>query len=593
MRIEPRSNPTPTPIPAPAPSLAPGPAGTRPLAPAPTGTLASPDALLLSGASRATSALSLADLVAKAKEATGKQPEWTMAVNLAASLGDEFGAVSKGQQLRDLAKETEGKPVTIVAQQLSEGPEGPVIERFVIKDGKVTSQGQSPSKGFAEDLENLTAFAATEHPAKRMGVVIQSHGTAIKGMSGDNGGANLSQIADAMRQGLAKSGREKLDILNFDACLMGQQEVLTAVNGLSAHVVASPELELANGGTLGGKVDGQPMQEMLRALLETPEMDGAAFAKKAVELAAEAEKPIDYNRDGQEDPGSDPINATPTLTHFDMAHMEAMTQAVDGLGSALSTALQDPKARKVIADLISRTPRFSASEAEDQGHGLQQRDLKAFSEGLQAAIAVGKLQDPSGAIKKASTAALEALDALVGAYHGDAKGDLPGMAPQDYRNMGGMGIFLPSPEFLTGTPATLATPLDQIVDNAEVFAKQVMDPKATAEERKRAKELFLRGAGGAMSEIWERIPESRRADFAPLRDAFFALEKAETPQAMSEAAKRYGKAAAKLQSGPLGKLIKEQKTNERRNLVDEAFSRARPHMTEGWRQFTDALRKQS
>ncbi len=587
MRLEPK------PVTSPAPRLAPSVGGTRPLAPAPTAPLNSPDALRLSGASQNAPAASasLSDLVAKAKEAAARKPEWTMAVNLAASLGDQFGAVSKGQQLRDLAKETEGKPVTIVAQQMGQGPEGPFVERFVIKDGKVTSQGQSPSRGFAEDLEALTAMAAKDHPAKRMGVVIQSHGTAIKGMSGDNGGASLSQLADAMRRGMERGGRSKLDVLDFDACLMGQQEVLSAVSGLSEHVLASPELELANSGTMGGKVDGQPVREMMRALLQDPGMDGEAFARKAVELASQAARPFDVDKDGKADADIDPLNATPTLSHFDMEHMPAMNRAMDGLGSALSAAMREPAQRQAIMDLISRAPRYSASEAEGNGHGLQQRDLKTFSEGLQGAIAQGKLKDPSGSLSKAATATLEALNSLVGAYHGEEKGALPGIDPQNYRDMGGLGVFMPSAEFLTGTPETLATPLAQIADNAGYFSRQVADPQATAEERTRAKALFLRGAGNAMRETWERLPDARRADFTPLAEAFDALEQAETPAEISAAAKRYGEVAAKLQDGPAGQLLTRQKADERRELVDQAYGLARPHMTEGWKEFTQALRE--
>lgn len=565
------------------------PAGTQPLTPSPTSPLRG-DAVSLTDKARIGASPSLSDVVAKAKEAAAKQPEWTLTINLAASLQNQFGAVYKGQQLRDLAKETEGKPVTIVAQQLSEGKDGPMIERFVIKDGKVTSQGQVPSKGFLQDLEDLTKFAAKDHPGKRMGLIIQSHGNAVDGMAGDNGGATLPELADAMKKGLAAGGREKWDLLDFDACLMGHQEVLSAMSGLADHVVASPEVELAESRLIGEKADGQPTREMVRALLANPEMDAAAFAQKAVELAAQAEKLVDYDGDGKADPETLPFNSLATLTHFDMARMPAMTQAVDQLGAALKTAMQDPKARAAIADLISRTPRFAAGDAEGNGQGLQQRDLKAFVEGLQAAISDGRIKDPSGALKKASTAAMDALGDLVKAYHGDATGNVPGVEGQDYGKLGGMGIFLPSPEFLQGTPATLSTPMQQITVNAEYFAEYVLDPEMTAEERGQAKAFFLRGAAGAMSELWGRLPEDQKGAFNPLREAYFALQAAETPEAISQAAKRYAEEATKLQDGPIGKLITEQKQNERRELVEEAFSLANPHMPAGWRQFAAALR---
>lgn len=588
MRLDPNLNRVSKAAPTAPLTASPGTAAAAP-ATAPLPKLGT-DALSLSAKGGSTATASLSDLVAKAKEASAKQGEWTMAVNLAASIGDEFGAVYKAQQLKELAKETEGKPVTIVAQQISQGPDGPMVERFVIKDGKVTSQGQTPSKGFAQDLEDLTAMAATDHPSKRMGVMIQSHGNAISGMSGDNGRATLDMLAEAMRDGLALAGRGKLDLLNFDACLMGQQEVLNAVQGLSDHVVASSEVELANGATLGEKADGQPMAQMLRALIADPEMDGAALAKKTVELASQAARPLDVNKDGKADPGVAPLNATPTLSYFDMAHLETMNQAVDTLGAALTQAMQDPKSRTAIAKLITSTPRFSASSEEGAAPGMQQRDLKRFSEGLDAAIAQGRIQDPTGALSKASKALQEALDDLVGAHHGEEAGVIGKGSPQNYRDMGGIGIFLPSAEFLQGTPETLGTALDQIVLNAGHFAKLAADPEMGADELQKRKGLFMRGAGGALAEIAGRLPESRRGDFAPLRDAYLALEKAETPAEIAKAAERFGAVADKLKDSPLGRFLTEQKAEERQALISKAYSLAEPHMTEGWKQFTQALR---
>jgi hypothetical protein len=553
-----------------------------------TAPLTERDGLALSGSPTGSSSLS--DVVARAKAAAAAAPktEWTMAVNLAASLGDRFGAVSKSQQLKDLAKETEGKPVTFVAQQITVGDNGPMVERFVVKDGKVTSQGVRPSAGFAQDLSDLTSWAAAEHPAKRMGVIIQSHGNAIDGMSGDNGHAELGEIASALQGGLKASGRDKLDLLDFDACLMGQQEVVQAMRGLADHVVASSEIELANDSTLGENVDGQPMREMLRALLADPEMDAAAFAKRTVDLASQAARPFDADKDGVVDPGTTPINATPTLAHFDMAHAGPMAEALDQLGSALSTAMKDPASKRVIEDIIARSPRFSPGVNLDAAN-RHQRDLKGFSEGLQAAIASGKLADPSGKIQGALQDSLKALDGLVGASFGVESLDLPGGTPQDYSQMGGMGVFLPSAEFVRGTPETLASPLTRLQAHAEDVAKQFAESDAKGDLRP-LRDLFVDGSSDELGKVWRALPPERRAEFEPLAEAHERLSQA-GPAEFEQAVRAFADVAAQVQAAGVDGPSLEQNKADREAWVNEVFSLAEPHMAEGWKHFVNTLRE--
>ncbi|MNK85641.1 Clostripain family protein [compost metagenome] len=530
-----------------------------------------------------TSQLSLSNMPAPAGVAT----QWTMAVNLTTTLEGGFGAVPKAQELKDLAKETEGKPVTIVAQQIHLEESGPVVERFVIKDGKVTTLGKRDSEGFAKDLESLTAWAAQDHPAKNMGVLIQSHGSAIDGMSGDNGEATLGEISEALSRGLKGSDRASLDVLDFDACLMGQQEVVNAMRGVAEHVIASSEVEWADQRTLGGRVDGQPTQEILRSLIAHPEMDAKAFATKTIEQAAQATRPFGGERDGVADSGGSTMNATPTLSHYAMAHADTMAEANDVLGSALAEALRDPASRKAIEDVISRTPRFYPGE-DRTAVNRHQRDLKGFSEGIRAAIAEGKLKDPSGEIRKALSDSAKALSALVGSYFGTEELTSSTMEPHKYAEMGGMGVFLPSTEFLHGTPVSDLTALDQIGTNTEYFAQHVLTEEP--HELEQSKEFFQRGATGALREILLNLPPERHVDLPPLEDSFEALKQAQTPAEISVAAKRFGEVAATLKSAPMGQILQERKQAERQGRISEAYSLAEPHMTEGWKQFTQALR---
>ncbi|GEM_PF-3985595 len=562
----------------------------RPPATAPLPKLGT-DALALTG--QAGPSMGLADVVARAKAAAMlPKPEWTMAVNLTTTLSGKFGAEPKAQQLKDLARETEGKPVTLVAQQVTVGETGSIVERFVIKDGKVTPQGSRPSEGFAKDLESLTSWAAKDHPASRMGVIIQSHGNSIEGMWGDNGKASLKEISSALSRGLQQGGRPKLDILDFDACLMGQHEVVAAMNGISDHVLASSEVELANDMMLGGTIDGQPMQEMLRALLMNPEMDAEAFASKTIGLASQAARPFDANRDGVADPGSSRLNATPTLAHYDMDQAGPMAAAMDALGTALSGAMKDPASRRAIEDVIARSPRFSPGR-DLEAVGRHQRDLKGFSEGLQVAIAFGKLKDPSDTIQDALTDATKALDGLVGSHFGMQDLDLPGSIPQDYSKMGGLGVFLPSAEFVRGTPETLASPLERIGDHAKNFADQLAGingaPPLPEDMISTAVDFFVNGLRQQMGMVRSVLSEDYPTELQPLVDAYLEVVNAE-PDALGPAVRKLEAAATQAQSSGLGQVAQDRIRQNREARVDEAYSLAQPHMEKGWQQFTQSLR---
>ena len=120
----------------------------------------------------------------------------------------------------------------------------------VVRDGSNTalaSLGSGTSIGEVNtgDPDTLTDFinwTVANNPADNYALVIWDHGGGLSGAAWDdtNAGDNLTlkEIASA----LSNSDLDNLDILAFDACLMGMVEVATEFKGVADYLVASEEL---------------------------------------------------------------------------------------------------------------------------------------------------------------------------------------------------------------------------------------------------------------------------------------------------------------------------------------------------------------
>jgi hypothetical protein len=90
---------------------------------------------------------------------------------------------------------------------------------------------------------------AQSAPADHYAVVLWDHG-AIYGIGSDESSGDrldTQEIADALAAALPAAGIPKLDIIGFDACLMGAYEVAVAVAPYAYYLIGSEEVE-PNGG---------------------------------------------------------------------------------------------------------------------------------------------------------------------------------------------------------------------------------------------------------------------------------------------------------------------------------------------------------
>ncbi|MEO6123127.1 MAG: clostripain-related cysteine peptidase [Ilumatobacteraceae bacterium] len=95
-------------------------------------------------------------------------------------------------------------------------------------------------------LASFIGQAIDAFPREHVALVLGDHGAAWRGVAYDDGAEDeltLPELSAALGQGLAAAGRDSLDIVGFDACLMATLEVGAALAPYAQFLVASEELE--------------------------------------------------------------------------------------------------------------------------------------------------------------------------------------------------------------------------------------------------------------------------------------------------------------------------------------------------------------
>ncbi len=308
--------------------------------------------------------------------------QWTYLVNLSADLNGTntyFGALRKLDQMR-----TELMPLTAdgrsqVIAMIRNSSTG-CIEMYKIAGGKVEKMGEAPSKGTAEDLQRLVSMAPDDG---KVALINQGHGLANEGVSGDGDRdpVPVADVANAIKNGLQTSGRQQLDMLSFDSCLMGNAAALGDIAPVARTVVASEALEFAS-----SRGDGQEVTRTLSAMMKQPPTDGEALGR---ELVRQSGATCDETRPTEpQELGRRPEQCgVETLAVYDGTKIKEFSDALTGFGNALSTALDNPANRAAINDIIKNLPRLPGGDPPDL------KDLHQFAEAVLAGIRSGKIKD--------------------------------------------------------------------------------------------------------------------------------------------------------------------------------------------------------
>ena len=212
-------------------------------------------------------------------------------------------------------------------------------------------------------LSKFIADGIAAHPAGNYALVISDHGASWSGIGPDEGSDNavldLAEITEGIGNGLEQAGVDKLDLLGFDACLMANYEVASAVAPLADRLVASQELEPGHGWDY----------RSLQVLADNPDAT-------ADELGAEII--TGFAGQATEQGTQEQI----TLSMIDLTRMGEVDEAVAGFASALSE--QSVAVAPAVGQSEATTLAFGKSPDESQDKHLSDLGLLAGSIGESA-----------------------------------------------------------------------------------------------------------------------------------------------------------------------------------------------------------------
>ncbi|MFX1251586.1 MAG: clostripain-related cysteine peptidase [Promethearchaeota archaeon] len=143
-----------------------------------------------------------------------------------------------------------------------------VISSTILTDTGIASE---PDMGDPQVLKQFIDYGLTHFPAEHVMLVIWDHGQGFRGVSYDYASRSHMSI-NGIREAL---NGIHVDILIFDACLMGMLEVAYEFRDLADYIVFSEE-ELPT--------DGLPYDELLYFITTSPSISPLTYANKLVDL---------------------------------------------------------------------------------------------------------------------------------------------------------------------------------------------------------------------------------------------------------------------------------------------------------------------
>jgi hypothetical protein len=286
--------------------------------------------------------------------------EWAILVYMAADGTLEPYARADFEELLDVGSSDAVHMIVLLDPYM-----GPSQVLYLEPGGAVVvSETDESDTGDGDTLRDFGRWAAAAYPAKRTALIVWNHGNGWKertgsvvtrsiGMDahGDGDGISVAggELGEALEGIVEARGGRSLDLVGFDACLMGMWEVATAVAPYAGLMVASSANE---------PLDGWTYLAPLRALRSVPTSSSDELAASLVEAYA-AESTLHF-----------------TLAATDLGALGDVTVAVDGLAAALLAH------RETFAPVEST--RLSAQGFEDP----DVRDLWDFAERLAASPAL-------------------------------------------------------------------------------------------------------------------------------------------------------------------------------------------------------------
>lgn len=272
------------------------------------------------------------------------------------------------------------------------------LQRWVYSGEELVLVDEQPSAsmGDAQTLSEFLRFAKDNYPAGRTAVIFWNHGGgSVTGASFDElydyDSLTLDEMYEAFTSVWEPSEEEPpLELIGFDTCLMATVDVAFTFSGLAHYLVASEEVEPANGWQYSGWAG---------ALAEDPSMDGRTLGRVI----------CDTYYAGCEEAGTEDNS---TLSVTDLTKLGPLLDAYEGFGKeALAAACDDPGFFTQFARVAAQIENYGGNTKEqgytnmaDLGHMARRSiDLLDSSQGVLDALKDCVVYQVSGVYRAEAT----------------------------------------------------------------------------------------------------------------------------------------------------------------------------------------------
>jgi len=241
-------------------------------------------------------------------------------------------------------------------------PDSPGTRRYLVQKDDKADQITSPEQGQLAEadmgsqttLENFVTWAVDTYPAERYAIILWNHGNGWypdDGLHKFNGGSgrggpmdplkaicsdessdnalSTTGVGDVMERIAAKLGK-RIDLVGFDACLMGMAESFYELRNAAMVACGSEKTEPG---------DGWPYDQWLAILAAHPDYDGEQLGRAIVETYTAS-----YGENGAQ--GAN--NVTQACVRFEESAVKNFEAAVELFAGELNRVVEaDPDGVKV------------------------------------------------------------------------------------------------------------------------------------------------------------------------------------------------------------------------------------------------------
>ncbi len=209
------------------------------------------------------------------------------------------------------------------------------------------------------ELHDFVAWCQQNYPAEKYVLVLWNHGGGYTGLLEDltTNGNSLMSIGDLPQ---ALQGLDKIDILDFDMCLMGAYETLTLVSDYVDYVVFSEEVVPG---------DGNPYTEILDGIQANADADAGEIAALIVDRAHTS-----YTGG----------RSSTTFSAFGTAGYAAFETKLDALAGAFRQNLAT--LRQPIGQAAGGAQKYAYAEIKDLVHFLDLLKPNVADDGIRSKI---------------------------------------------------------------------------------------------------------------------------------------------------------------------------------------------------------------